>query len=799
MKNKIITIFFSIFFFKNAFAENISIEAKNISFDKDNNITIFENEVVVKTQNSIIKSDFAKHVKKDGLLILQKNVVILDKKNNKLLTEYAEYYEKDKIFKTKGETTIKTINNYILTGKNFFVDDTNKIISSNQKSYLEDQDKNKIYFENFQYLSEKNLFKSIGLIEIIDAKKNKYKFSQIYIDTKKKEVLGTDSKTFLNDENFKINKKNDPRIFSNTTKITKAKSSFSKSIFTLCQYRENDSCPPWAIKSKKMIHDNLKKTIYYENAVVKVYNLPIFYFPRLSHPDPTVDRRSGFLPPTLSDSKNLGSGVSIPYFFDFGKDKNFTFTNRMYYTEHPLFLGEYHQAFKNSNLLTDFGYTEGYKKTNTTKKGGDKSHFFGKFVKNYKDKKGFENTLDLTVQEVSNDKYLKLYKIKSNLVDFNQDTLENSFEFTQEREDLFFGLNGSIYETMKDDYEDKYEYNLPEITLDKNLFFNEKLGNLELQTNYKAHKYDTNKFTSFFINDLNLTSNDINFDNGISSKILANIKNINYESKNVDIYKDDPVYEIYNSLGILSEINFIKDTGISKHLFKPKWFVRYSPGSMRQDLEGSRLNPLNAFNLNKVSNINNYETGLNGTIGLDYKIKDNNNKTNFDFSLAQVISEKENKKMNDKSSLNEKLSDLVGKSTFKFNDNLNFNYEFAIDQNYNDLNYSEFGSEYNNNKLKIGFNYLNERKHIGNQDYFKSELSLKNKDKGLLSFKTKRNLTTDSSEFYDLSYEYINDCLRAGLVYRREFYNDTELEPEDSLMFKLTLVPFGNLDSPKFD
>tara|TARA_E500000178_G_C17036259_1_gene763521 strand:- start:2679 stop:5078 length:2400 start_codon:yes stop_codon:yes gene_type:complete len=799
MKNKIITIFFSIFFFKNAFAENISIEAKNISFDKDNNITIFENEVVVKTQNSIIKSDFAKHVKKDGLLILQKNIVILDKKNNKLLTEYAEYYEKDKIFKTKGETTIKTINNYILTGKNFFVDDTNKIISSNQKSYLEDQDKNKIYFENFQYLSEKNLFKSIGLIEIIDAKKNKYKFSQIYIDTKKKEVLGTDSKTFLNDENFKINKKNDPRIFSNTTKITKAKSSFSKSIFTLCQYRENDSCPPWAIKSKKMIHDNLKKTIYYENAVVKVYNLPIFYFPRLSHPDPTVDRRSGFLPPTLSDSKNLGSGVSIPYFFDFGKDKNFTFTNRMYYTEHPLFLGEYHQAFKNSNLLTDFGYTEGYKKTNTTKKGGDKSHFFGKFVKNYKDKKGFENTLDLTVQEVSNDKYLKLYKIKSNLVDFNQDTLENSFEFTQEREDLFFGLNGSIYETMKDDYEDKYEYNLPEITLDKNLFFNEKLGNLELQTNYKAHKYDTNKFTSFFINDLNLTSNDINFDNGISSKILANIKNINYESKNVDIYKDDPVYEIYNSLGILSEINFIKDTGISKHLFKPKWFVRYSPGSMRQDLEGSRLNPLNAFNLNKVSNINNYETGLNGTIGLDYKIKDNNNKTNFDFSLAQVISEKENKKMNDKSSLNEKLSDLVGKSTFKFNDNLNFNYEFAIDQNYNDLNYSEFGSEYNNNKLKIGFNYLNERKHIGNQDYFKSELSLKNKDKGLLSFKTKRNLTTDSSEFYDLSYEYINDCLRAGLVYRREFYNDTELEPEDSLMFKLTLVPFGNLDSPKFD
>ena len=67
-----------------------------------------------------------------------------------------------------------------------------------------------------------------------------------------------------------------------------------------------------------------------------------------------------------------------------------------------------------------------------------------------------------------------------------------------------------------------------------------------------------------------------------------------------------------------------------------------------------------------------------------------------------------------------------------------------------------------------------------------------------MSFKTKRNLITNSLNFI-ISYEYINDCLRAGLVYRREFYNDSELEPEDSLMFKLTLVPFGSLDGPRLE
>ena len=59
-------------------------------------------------------------------------------------------------------------------------------------------------------------------------------------------------------------------------------------------------------KSSKMLHDNTTKTIYYNNAVLKVYDIPIFYFPKLSHPDPSVKRRSGFLVPSFSDSKNLG-------------------------------------------------------------------------------------------------------------------------------------------------------------------------------------------------------------------------------------------------------------------------------------------------------------------------------------------------------------------------------------------------------------------------------------------------------------------------------------------------------------
>ena len=78
------------------------------------------------------------------------------------------------------------------------------------------------------------------------------------------------------------------------------------------------------------------------------------------------------------------------------KDKNFTITNRIFVDEHPLVLGEYHQAFKNSSLLTDFGFTEGYKKTSSTKKAGEKSHLFLNFFKNFNLNENSKNTLNLS-------------------------------------------------------------------------------------------------------------------------------------------------------------------------------------------------------------------------------------------------------------------------------------------------------------------------------------------------------------------------------------------------------------------
>ena len=800
MKNKIfLSILLSFFYCHLLIAQDVLIEAKSITLDKDGETSIFEKDVTVKTEGNTINSDYVEYNKKKGILKIKKDVVAKDVDNNVIRSEMAEYNENTKIFKSFGPTTILTSERYFIEGEDITADTKNKIIESNNDTIITDQDKNKIFLQNFKYISNENIFKSIGLIKIEDTTNNSYKFSQIYIDTKKKEILGTDIKAYINDQNFKVNKNNKPRIFANTLKISKNESSFDKSVFTVCDYRENDKCPPWTIQASKILHDKNKKTIFYDNAVVKIFDFPIFYLPKLSHPDPTVDRRSGFLVPTLSDSKNLGSGVSLPYFWAINGDKNFTFTSKIYASENPIFLGEYNQAFKNSNLLVDFGYTEGYKKQTAKKTTGEKSHFFSKFVKNYNNDDGSESNFNITIQDVSNDKYLKLYKVDTNLVNYETDNLESSINFTHQNDNSFLGVNTSIFETLNENYNDKYEYILPEITYDKNLISNEIIGNLDLQSNFKTHIYDTNKLTNFFVNDLTWNFKEIYHQSGISSKLLANFKNINYEAKNVDNFKEDYTSDLYGAFGYFSELDLEKKSGETKHFLTPKFLLRYAPGEMRtQRTDGYKLDPISAFSMDRLQIFNNFETGTSGTVGFDYKLK-KNDISKLDFSMAQIINEKNNNKMPSKTSLDSKLSDLVGSVNYNLSNKFTLNYDFSIDHNYNDFNYNEIGASLDLDPIKINFDYLEENKHIGDKQYFKTKINFENNINSMFSIENKRNLITDSSEFYNLSYEYFNDCLRAGVVYRREFYTDSELEPENSLMFKITLTPFGNITSPSFN
>tara|TARA_B100000941_G_scaffold49288_1_gene31210 strand:- start:20195 stop:22534 length:2340 start_codon:yes stop_codon:yes gene_type:complete len=750
-----------------------------------------------------ISSSEIKLNKKEFKLSLKGNVSAIDENSNYLETEQAEYFKKKDLLNSLGPTKIKTSKNYVFEGENVIFDNKNKIIKSDFETKIIDPDGNVFTVEMFNYNSRNNIFFSKGNIRLKDKNKNIYKFSELYIDENKKKIVGSDAKMFFNDNSLKSDPKNNPRLFANSIAISENVTSVQKGVFTFCEFREDEKCPPWELRAKKISHNNSKKTVYYDNAFLKIYDFPIFYFPRFSHPDPTVDRRSGFLIPTFINSTNVGGGVQIPYFWNIAKDKDVTFTPRLHTSNNPLFLAEYRQDFAKSSLILDAGYSEGYKKKTNLKTPGSRSHLFGKFYRNLFENEDSLSNIEVNIQHVSNSTYPKINKLETTLVDYMDSTLKNTIDYNFQKEDLFFNTKISAFEDLSKAGNERFEYIYPESVLEKNILMSEEAGIVDFKSELMIKNYDVNKQIDVISNQLNWVSNSWINRLGFENEILGMFKNINYNANNETKFKtDDNVSEFYGALGFKSELGLYKYTNNNKlNIFKPKLLLKLSPNDSRNISENStNLNSSNLFKLNKINNIDEVDTGSALSLGFDYKINSLNNKKEltgekFTLSLGQMINAVENKDMPSKSTLNEKLSDVIGEVAINFNENLKLSNNFLIDQNLESFNKNKIDLDMIYPKTSFNISYLEERQHIGNQKYLNTSAEF-NTNNGQFSFGAKRNMLTNSAEFYDLSYEYINDCLRAGVAFRREFYRDRDLEPEDSLIFKITFSPLGTITTP---
>ncbi|MGA8169371.1 MAG: LPS assembly protein LptD [Methylocystis sp.] len=129
---------------------------------------------------------------------------------------------------------------------------------------------------------------------------------------------------------------------------------FDRGSYTACEACEKDPAKPrfWQLNARRIIHNEVEKVIYYEDATFELLGTPIAYFPYLSGPDPTKKRQTGFLIPELSYGvSTLGVGVGLPFFWAISPDTDLTITPT-YYSQQGLFLtGEFRQRFETGNYM----------------------------------------------------------------------------------------------------------------------------------------------------------------------------------------------------------------------------------------------------------------------------------------------------------------------------------------------------------------------------------------------------------------------------------------------------------------
>ena len=784
MKNRFnyFIFFLCLFFLRyDAYSSEIELIAKEIQIIENQNLTIALNgRAFISKNNLSLKGEKIQHYKDKSLLIIKKGDLVKDD-NLYIKSDETKYLINKSFLDLKNDVEIIDKKNNLNIKSNQIDYDLNKEeIRSNSNSIILDKAGNTYQIEKFIYNRKDNLI-ILTNTTVIDKQNNVYVFEKAYLDTLKKELFAKDINL-----NFKNSSptSNEPRLKGRSLKMNNDKSVITKGNFTLCKKR--DGCPPWELSAEEIIHDKKKQTIYYKNAKLKLYDKNVFYFPKFFHPDPTVKRQSGFLYPKFQDNSNTGFSFNLPYYLVLADNKDMTISPRIFKENEALLQSEFRQKNKNSDHIADFGQLFSGNESN-------KGHFFYNFSKKINLNNFDETDLDFALQQVTNDTYLKTFQVDSPLIN-NENNLSNRLNLNFYKNNFSMNANLRVNEDLSKKRSDRYEY-IPNFSFTKNFENNE---NYTWYSDALIKNYNTNITEKNLLNKISYNSGSKFLNSGVISENNFIIKNFTSDAENSTNYKNDlsskviPIFEKNYSLPMQ------KNSNNHVNIITPKISFRVSPNHTKNDRKTDRkIDYENIFNIERLGLQDSNEGGISATYGYEY-IKSDKDSSNekIRFGIANNLRIRENDDLPASSNLGKKMSDVVGEISYKPIQNIELSYDYSLKNNLSQINYELIGFDFFLKNFSTKFEYSNENNSLTKSSYMYNQTSYNFNDSNSLIYETRRNKELDFTEFYNLIYEYKNDCLTAGIEYSKEYYSDDDFKPTENLFFKISIIPFGGMNTP---
>ncbi len=792
MKNNLFfkLIFILIFYvnISNSYSsEELKFEATSIEIiDKDKIIIAKEGVKILSGDEIVIDADQMRYDKEKKFLQASGNIIITNQiENIKIISDNIIYDKNIEKIVSSGNVEIKFEDNYSLTTKEIIYLKNSEEILIKHISKIKDNLGNEIEFDELNYNAIDKLIKGKS-VKLLDLEKNFYNFDNAIIDFSKNQIIADNVNIDFN-KNIFGNPLNDPRLKGNYFFSDGKSSIIKKGVFTSC--KKNDNCPPWQIKAKEIKHDKEKKTINYKNAWLEIFDQPIIYFPKFFHPDPTVKRQSGFLMPQVIDSSSLGLSFKLPYYKVISDNKDLTFSPRIFSENEGLFQNEYRQVNEDSKHIADFSLKQ--------KDSKSKTHFFTNSLTNLNMDVFDISEIEMNLEATSDDNYLKTHNIKS-AINNNQSLLNSFLIFRGSSRDMNLETKIEAYEDLTEDTSsDKYEYIFPSYEFSKRIKSNYN-GDYEIISKGNYKNYNTNIFEKVLINDLKFSSNPKITQSGFVNKFNLLLKNVTSEGDNSSTYKNKFSSENYGSIFYDMSFPLKKEGNFFDNFFTAKGSLMYSPNS-NKDLKtlDRKIDINNIFTQNRLSLDDTVEGGQSLTLGGEYNLKGKRDGNDIlKAGLATVLRDNEELNLPTKSTLNNKGSDFIGSLVFEPNKNLKLDYNFSMDSDFKSSNFNLLKTDVSVNKFVTSFEFLQEDDEVGSESYLSNETSYNFNNQYSLKYRTRRNKKTDFTEFYNLIYEYKNDCLTASIQYNKDYYSDNELKPTEEIFFSISIVPLATLNTP---
>ena len=562
----------------------------------------------------------------------------------------------------------------------------------------------------------------------------------------------------------------------------------TKTVASSCHVCAKNPVPFWQIRSRRVIHDELERRLYFENATLQVLGVPIFHAPNLRIPDPTVDRATGFLVPKFSDSTTLGIGVEIPYYVTLGDHADLTLTPELYSRGSVLINADYRKNFKRGwvKVDTDFTLSDSLTTRSVRSSISAEGHF----------ELANEIELDFGVEAASDKDFREDYQIG----DYEQDRLTSFLTLRRTRKNDYVSLSTAYIQSLrKNEVDTQIPLVLPEFYARKTWnepYLGGKLG-LTAQSVTLLRDNGNKFFRAGLIVDW---QRDWTFKNGLMMSAYGEVDNSVYTTRNYPPLLGNPSYsESIPTAALDFRLPLARQVGRVTHVLEPRLQLVWSPKTARlnpnEDSVQVEFEDNNLFSHNRFPGFDNSELGARANIGVSYTRFDPNG-WNVGVTVGQVLRFDDLGQFSTGTGLDGRHSDFVSTFSISFRDKIDFVNRMLFDRNF-DLSKNEAQLTLNFNRLSTKGTYVwLEKDVVAGASDRRHEASMaavyRHDDYWSYSAEWRHNFITQRPTSGAFGVKYENECVAVNLSLSLQYEGSGIVRPTKELGLTVELAGFGN-------
>jgi len=593
------------------------------------------------------------------------------------------------------------------------------------------------------------------------------------------------------------------RIAANGARRTDNITEMAKGVFSPCDLCDDDvnAAPFWQIKAVKIVHNQNTRDVEYYDATFEAFGVPIAYTPYLTHPDPTVKRRSGFLAPSYGSNSNLGLILNVPYYFNLAPNRDATLTTMVLTKEAPVLIGQYRALTDTGGYLLDGSIT--YTDARDDKGNEEPGKAFRWYLKGdgqwaYDDtwRYGFD------LYRASDDTYLDRYDFD------NEDTLTSDAYIEGFRNRSYASVYGYVFQgLLDDDVQDEIPIAAPwlryQLVTDPQAdgsFFTLDASGLALTRDVGT---DMRRVSVGGAYELPYLTPD-----GQVFTFRASLRADGYNVSDVETGPGPDTFSGYTGriwpvASAEWRYPFVRNSDGFQQIFEPIVMPVISPNGgnpseiPNEDSQDFEFDDINLFSENRFPGLDRVEDGFRVNYGIRLgAFADGGGRA--ELLVGQVYRAEVGDTFAPGSGLDKHFSDYVGRVLVSPADYLDLLYRFRFDNDGFAVRRSELGFVAGPDWFRVSASYINLKDDpelvvdtTGERKQFFTNANVIISENWSLNGNWREDLTGEGTLSYGGGLVYENECIVIEGGVRRRFYENNDVTPDFTVLFTIRLKQLG--------